>query len=386
MILYRQADVYAPDHLGIQDVLVCGGRVEAIGDKLEGIRGCRVVEAEGRILTPGLIDRHEHIIGGGGEGSFHTRTPEIMLSELIRAGITTVLGLLGTDDVTRSVENLVAKAKGLTEEGITAYTLCGAYGYPSATITGSVKKDIAFLTEMLGVKLALSDHRAPNVTTEELIRLASDVRTAAMIGGKAGMVVIHMGSGEAKLSQVYEALKRTGIPAKTFHPTHMTRTKELFLDGFELARLGGTIDITCEDFDIDRKPAGKMTDWLDEAKAAGVPMERITFSSDGQGSWSTYDKQGRLERIGVTSVGNLYCQLVSLVKSGGLPLSEALTYFTSNVAKAMEIYPRKGCIAVGADADLLLMDQTLKLDCVMAKGRLMMEEGTLLTRGTYERN
>ena len=48
----------------------------------------------------------------------------------------------------------------------------------------------------LGLKLAVSDHRAPNISTEELIRLASDVRTAGMISGKCGCVVLHMGDGK----------------------------------------------------------------------------------------------------------------------------------------------------------------------------------------------
>ena len=154
MILIKEADIYAPEHLGIRDVLICGERVEAVGENLPALCGCRVIEARGKMLTPGLIDQHVHLVGGGGEGSFHTRTPEICLSALIRSGITTVLGLLGTDDMTRSVENLVAKAKALTEEGITAYALCGAYGVPSLTITGSIKKDIAFINE---IKMCIRD-------------------------------------------------------------------------------------------------------------------------------------------------------------------------------------------------------------------------------------
>ena len=200
MILLKQADVYAPEHLGIKDVLVCGGKIEAVGDNLEGGTGCQVIDAKGMRLTPGLIDRHVHVTGGGGEGSFHTRTPQVELSSILKAGITTVLGLLGTDDMSRSVENLLAKVKALKEEGITAYALCGAYGYPPVTLTGSVKKDIAFVDEIMGLKLALSDHRAPNISVDELIRLGSDVRTAGMIGGKPGFIVLHMGSGKKKLS------------------------------------------------------------------------------------------------------------------------------------------------------------------------------------------
>ncbi len=386
MILLKQADVYAPEHLGIKDVLVCGGKIEAIGDNLEGGTGCEVIDAKGLRLTPGLIDRHVHVTGGGGEGSFHTRTPQIELSSILKAGITTVLGLLGTDDMSRSVEDLLAKVKALKEEGITAYALCGAYGYPPLTLTGSVKKDIAFVEEIIGLKLALSDHRAPNISVDELIRLGSDVRTAGMISGKPGMIVLHMGDGRKKLAPVFAALKETDIPVKTFQPTHINRNHDLYEDGLRLAKMGGYIDLTCEDF-VNGEPVlghDPVPALLEEAKAADVPMDHITFSSDGQGSWSNYDEAGMLKEIGVTDVGNMYAQMCSLVTRGGFDFTEALTYFTSNVAKALEIYPKKGHIAVGADADILLIRENLTLDTVIAGGRKMMEKGRLLVKGTYE--
>ena len=378
MILIKNADVYAPEHLGIKDVLICGAQIEAVGEGLEGGSGCRIIDAEGKKLTPGLIDRHVHVTGGGGEGSFHTRTPQIQLSSVIRAGITTLVGLLGTDDVSRTPEDLIAKVKALKEEGISAYALCGAYG--------SIKKDIAFIDEILGLKLAVSDHRAPNISTEELIRLASDVRTAGMISGKCGCVVLHMGDGKKMLSQVFEALEETEIPVKTFQPTHVNRNHELFLDSLKLAKLGGTIDLTCEDFPHGLIEDGKdpVIGLLEEARRAGVPMERMTLSSDGQGSWSNYDEYGNLVEMGVTDVGNMYAQLRSLVLNGGFVLSEALSFFTSNPAKALELFPKKGCIAPGADADLLLMGEALALDTVITRGRVMMEAGELLVKGTYE--
>src|SRR5699024_8762235 len=143
--------------------------------------------------TPGFVDQHVHLTGGGGEGSFHTRAPEARLSELIAGGVTTVVGLLGTDGITRSVENLLAKVKALREEGITAYCLTGSYGWPSVTVTGDLRKDIVFVEEILGLKLAVSDHRAPNISVEDLIRAASDVRVAGMLSGKAGILTLHMG-------------------------------------------------------------------------------------------------------------------------------------------------------------------------------------------------
>ena len=182
MLLVKNAEIYAPEYLGKKDLLICGGKIECIQDSIGELPvECEILDAEGKILTPGFLDQHVHITGGGGEGSFHTRTPELQMSELVENGITTVVGLLGTDGITRSVDNLYAKTRVLCEEGVSAYMLTGAYGYPSPTITGETDRDIVFVNEILGVKLAISDHRAPNVTGDQLVQIASKARVAGML-------------------------------------------------------------------------------------------------------------------------------------------------------------------------------------------------------------
>ena len=381
MLLIKGAEVYAPEYLGKKDVLIAGEKIERIGEDLPEYEGCQVIDGTGRIVAPGFIDRHVHITGGGGEGSFHTQAPQVQLSDLIRGGVTTVVGLLGTDGISRSTENLVAKAKALKEEGISAYCCCGAYGHPGPTITGSISRDIMFVDEIIGLKLAVSDHRAPNITVDELIRLGSDVRTAGMLSGKAGFVCLHMGGDDRALSPVFEALERTSIPVKTFQPTHVGRAKKLQEDAFKLAKMGGTIDFTCGQFEEKIK---ELAASLRAAKEAGVPMDKVTISSDGQGSWSSYDESGHLKEIGVTDVGNLFRQFRHLAVDGAMDLTQALSFFTSNVAKALEIYPKKGCIAGGADADMLLLRPDLTLDTVIARGAVMMRDGIVLKKGTYE--
>ena len=136
MLLIKNANIYAPEYLGKKDILVCGEKIEYMADAIDVPNvPCKVIDAEGKRLIPGLIDQHVHITGGGGEGSFHTRAPEMQMSEMIENGLTTVVGLLGTDGITRSVENVYAKAMALYEEGVSAYILTGAYDYPSPTIT-----------------------------------------------------------------------------------------------------------------------------------------------------------------------------------------------------------------------------------------------------------
>lgn len=381
MIIIKNIEIYSPEYIGKKDVFISGGKINLIRDNIDiEHEDIKVIDGSGKILTPGFIDQHVHITGGGGEGSFKTRAPEITLSKLTSCGITTVVGLLGTDGTTRSVENLVAKAKALKEEGISVYTHTGSYEYPIITLTDSVKKDIVFIEEIIGCKVALSDHRSSSMTNAELKRLASDVRIAGMLSGKAGIVAIHMGDGEKGLKPVFEVLEETEIPIKTMRPTHVNRRKELLEQSFEYAKMGGIIDLTCGIYD-ELSPKNVVK----EAKILGVPSENITISSDGYGSWSKYDEQGNLVKIGVSSVSSLYKEFKDMIdENKGVNIDNSLSYFTSNVAKALEIYPKKGCIAEGSDADMIIFNEEFIIDSVIANGRIMVENSEVLVYGSYE--
>jgi len=287
------------------------------------------------------------------------------------------VGLLGTDGITRSVDNLYAKTRALCEEGVSAYMLTGVYGYPGPTITGEPDRDIVFIKEILGVKLAISDHRAPNVTEAELIQIASKARVAGMLSGKPGIVVLHMGDDPAGLTPVFQALETSSVPIRIFRPTHVNRNERLMEEGYELLRRGGYVDLTCG---MHTSP-GKC---VLEARKRGIPTEHITMSSDGHGSWSNYAEDGTLLEIGVSSVDALYKELNYMVKELGMLLEEALPYLTSQVAESLDLLPKKGVIREGADGDFLLFDRELSLDTYVAGGRIFRKDGRVLKKGTYE--
>ena len=380
MLLIKNAEVFAPSPMGKKDILICGGEIQCIEDEIR-ISGlpCAVLDARGKYAVPGFMDQHVHITGGGGEGGFHTRTPEVQLSELVRGGITTVVGLLGTDGATRSMEDLYAKAMALNGEGITAFFLTGAYPYPGPSITGDPRRDILFCEKVLGAKLALSDHRSSNIGAKELIALGSQVRVASMLSGKPGMVTLHMGDGKRGLQPVFEALEGSDLPVGIFRPTHVGRKAELQEEAFELLEKGGYIDFTC-----DTEKHGGPGRSIREAMERGLPTERITVSSDGQGSWSRYGEDGRLLQIGVSRVDALLGEFRHMVTQQQFTVEEALPFYTENVARALGLGDRKGILAPGADADILLLDPDMTADTVIARGKKMMEGGTLLRKGTYE--
>lgn len=377
MILIKSSNIYAPNNIGKKDVLIGGGKILKIDEEISSHPNFEVIDASNKVLIPGLIDQHVHITGGGGEGGFHTRVKESNLSDYINAGITTVIGLLGTDSVTRSVENLVGKAKALTNEGITAYALTGSYEYPSPTITDSIKKDITFINEIIGTKIAINDHRDSAIDGQILAKIGADSRVAGMFSEKSGHVTVHMGSGKFNLEQIYDALKISNLPITTFRPTHVNRKKSLTLDALDFAKKGGYIDFTCSIPSEITFP-----EILNLADEMNVPLDRLTFSSDGFGSWSEYDEDGNIIEIGYTPIDSLLSTIRELVEYK--PLEDILPFFTSNVAKSLKLDKLKGFVKESLDADLLILSEDLELEGLISKGNWLMKDKEVLKFGTYE--
>ena len=357
------------------NILTAGGEIIGLGKGLESpVPTVDIIEGEGRAVIPGYIDQHVHVTGGGGEGGFTKRVPELKLSDCVRGGVTTLVGLLGTDGTTRSVENLVAKVKALKEEGLTTYCLTGSYEYPSPTLTGSVKKDIVFIDECIGVKIAISDHRSSNICKADLIRLASEARLAGVIAGKPGYVHMHTGSGRKKLDDVFDILRTEEIPIQTFRPTHVGK---MYDDAIRFANMGGYIDFTTGD------KSSKTAAQLARAVTDTVP-ERVTMSTDANGSIPKWNDRKEMIGLGIGQITTMHDTVCALVKEQGLPLRDAIQFCTRNIAKALGIYPRKGDIREGSDADLLVLDGDLSISSTIAKGTVMMKEKIVLRKGVFE--
>lgn len=389
LTLLKNGKVYAPEFIGVKDVLILHDKIGMIADNID-LSGCplehEVYDLQGRYLVPGFIDQHVHIIGGGGEAGFYSRTPEVMLSGAISNGITTMVGVLGTDGTTRHLESLYAKAAGLETEGITTYMYTGSYQIPPVTITGSVRKDIIMIDRVIGAgEIAISDHRSSEPSKHEMTRIATEVRLGGMLSGKLGVLNLHMGNGKNGLNMVFEILRDTEIPIRHFIPTHITRKRELFEQSMEFAKIGGTIDMTAG-VDPDKGFAGsiKTSKAIMECLEKGVPLEKITISSDGNGSMAVYNDKGKVERLLVTQLDGLSSELTALVNNEGLELGQALKTVTSNVAAALGIDRHKGRLQQGFDADIVIMEEDLTIKGVYARGRKMMENSIVLVKGTFE--
>jgi beta-aspartyl-dipeptidase (metallo-type) len=386
MILIKNAEVYSPNKIGKKDVLIAGKKIVAIEDSIDMPKGiqCEVIDAKGQKLTPGYIDAHVHIAGAGGEGGPSTRTPELQLSMLIEAGVTTVIGCLGTDGMTRTVESVLMKAKGLRDEGVSAWIYTGAYQVPTPTITGDVGKDVALIDEVIGVgEVAISDHRSSVPTTNELIRITEHARVGGMLGGKAGIVNIHMGDAQNPFKPIHDAVANSELNYKQFFPTHCNRNDYIFEDAKEYGKKGW-VDITTSSYPYFPQYEIKPSKCIKLLTDAGVPIEHITFTSDACGSLPDFDPvTGELKQLEMGLPSANHRELVDAVKEENIPLEVALKVLTSNPANVLKL-KQKGRIEVGKDADVLLLDNNLDISTVIAMGAILKKDYKLLKKGAYE--
>jgi beta-aspartyl-dipeptidase (metallo-type) len=389
LTLLRNAELFTPAAQGRRDVVIGMGRIVAIGDPGEALPRpperylAEEVDVGGRTVIPGLIDAHVHVTGGGGESGYASRVPPITMGALARAGVTSVVGLLGTDSSTRTIEDLVARTLGLREEGLSAWCYTGSYQVPPRTLTGSVRDDIVFVDPIIGVgELAISDHRSSQPTLDELLRVASDCHVAGLTTGKAGIVHLHLGDGARGLDLVRRALATSELPARVFQPTHINRNRALFEEAVARATdHGGPIDATA--FPADEAGWSAAEAIARCLAAPGFPAARLTCSSDGAGCLPVFDGDGRLVEMDVGRPETLLAALAEL-RAAGLALATVLPVFTANVASQLRL-ARKGRLEVGCDADLVILDDKLAATGVIAGGQWLVRDGVQVKHGTFER-
>lgn len=389
LTLIKNAEVYAPQHLGKKDILLADSKIILIKDCIDHVNTSipiDVVDAANHIIAPGFIDSHVHIIGGGGEGGYKTRTPELMLTDATTAGVTTIVGVLGTDGTTRRMENLLAKARGLEEEGISCFIHTGSYQIPVKTLTNSIEEDLILIDKIIGVgEIAISDHRSSEPTFEELVKVATAARNGGILSGKAGMLEIHVGDGERKLSLLNQIADKTDLPIRQFHPTHINRNEELFKEGIQFAKRGGYVDFTTSTIphfleEGEVKCSKGLRIMLEEK----VAIDSITFSSDGNASLPFFDDNGDYKGLQVGKVSSLFQEVRDAVLEESVPLETALQVITSNPAKVLKL-SNKGHIQTGKDADLVLLNkETLTIKTVFAQGKVMVKDGVPVVKGTFE--
>jgi beta-aspartyl-dipeptidase (metallo-type) len=321
------------------------------------------LDATDAFVVPGFIDPHEHLVGGDGEGGFSARTPVIQLPEIICHGITTVVGCLGTDNVTFHTNTLLAHVRALNEEGMTAYLWAGGYTVPPSTITGTLRSDIMLIPEVLGAgEIAVSDVRSSQPQTDELAKLVSDAYNGGLLTSKCGATHFHMGPGKHHLKPIFKILEDYDLDKTKLFPTHIGRNLELMKDACELSRRGVPVNLDTVEEDLVER--------LKDFEENNGDLNLLSLSSDAS----------------VTSPSTLYTEFVRVYNESKWPLEKLLPLLTSNPAKTLML-SQKGSIHLEKDADFVVLERdSLKIRHVVARGKVFVKDGHFIHELKYLEN
>src|SRR6056297_423390 len=273
--LYKNLNVYTPEKIGKRDILIYGDKIVKIAEKIAPPfpQETCIKDYSGYTCFPGFVDGHVHIIGGGGEGGFFTRTTPQTELEFFKSGTTAVIGVLGTDGITRTHRELLGQARKFTHNGLKTFLMTGSYALPLITLLNDLQEDIVFVPEYIGIgEIAISDHRGSGITIDEFRRTLLKTRVAGMLSGKAGKAIIHIGAVKTGLELLRQALSIGDISSHQMLPTHISRTSQTLREGKDwILQNGGSVDFTAGE-----KAIESIHSFLKE----NVPIEKILCSSD----------------------------------------------------------------------------------------------------------
>lgn len=394
LLVLRNADVHAPQPLGLRDIVISGEKIVAIlpvGAALTGLN-IEEIDAAGRVVCPGFVDNHVHTLGGGGGLGFSSRAPEIQASQLVRAGITTIVGMLGFDATSKSMAALVSKTKGLREDGISAYCLTGAtLEHPVPTLTGQIRTDIAFVDEIIGVgEISISELGYGYDSFGKGAQYVAEAAVAGLLAGrlsrKAGYCCLQVPPYlKQVLKPMFEVVERTGIPITQFVPSHVNQTDGYMEDAAAWGRKGGWVDIGANYSPENNYGRAHLPHKAySTLREQGVAADRILMSSDGNGAPPKEEKGENKPKVAnYMPMRALHGAWRRIVLEQDVPMAEALACVTSNVARATGL-ANKGEIVVGKDADLLVLDKDLSVFHVIARGRSFVADGKPVKRGMFD--
>jgi dihydropyrimidinase len=382
------------------DIAITAGKIAAIGKDLPVESASKIVDAAGRLVLPGGIDVHTHLdMPFGGTTSaddFETGTRAAAFGgtttlidfaiqykgQQLRQAFDTWMGKASSKAVcdyafhcivTDVSSGQLSEMNDLVHEGVTSFKLFMAYPGVFMLDDGSIFKALQTTSKNGGlvcmhaengsaidviVQQALAEgkkapkyHALTRPTTAEAEATARAIALAEMAG--APIYIVHLSCNEA-LEKVREARDR-GLPvyAETC-PQYLYLSIENFdAPGFEGAKYVFTPPLREK--------------WHQEKLWQGLKRDHLQVVSTDHCPFC-FKEQKELGKDDFTKIPNGGPGVehrMSLIYSGGVAggrfsVNRFVELVSTTPAKLFGLYPRKGTIAVGSDADLVIFDPKRK--------------------------
>jgi dihydropyrimidinase len=405
-LVVRGGTLVTASDTALADIGIAGGRIVAIGAQLPPAR--REIDARGLQVLPGGVDVHTHLDAPVGNvtavDDFESGTAAAACG-----GVTTICDYAWQapgQTLAQAIETWQAKARGKThidygfhvivsdasDAGLAELPALAAAGYPSVKVfminefgigdrgilrvmraaqacgvVVNVHAENGDILDLVGAELAAAGKRDPRYYAESRPALAEAEATrraldyAALTGAET--YIVHV-STRGALEAIRAARTRGQRVWAETRPIYLALTEERYATGgLEAAKMVGAPPLRTSDDQAalwDGLRLGDVqvigsdnTSWTPEQKAAGAnDFTRVPYGVPG------------LE----TEMAVIYSEGVS---RGRITPQTFAAVFATNPARIFGLYPRKGTIAVGSDADLVVFDpgRTVTIDGVRLHSR-----------------
>jgi len=377
------------------DIGISNGKIEVFGQDLDG--ASQIINATGQYVMPGGLDVHVHLqlpfCGTVSADDFETGT-----KGAAAGGVTTIIDYAiqsKGNTLTEAVKSRKKEADGkvcidyslhggitdwnnrtkselksLVKEGIVSYKMFMIYRNQGWMSSDSMLYQALEETKKLGATICvhaesvdvldylvekyhnpgdMSKYGAychvlsrPNFVEEEAIQRA--IKWAEVTGGR--LYIVHMSTGGG--ANLVTAAKKRGVNvlAETC-PQYLLLEDDLFKN--ENGHLYGTCPQIKKKEDIDR-----LWDALQDGEIDTIATDTCTFNTKQKAMW-----EGDFTKIPFGMPGSeLMMPLMYTfgVGEGKINLNQFVHYQSTNPAKIFGMYPEKGSLQVGTDADILMFD------------------------------
>jgi dihydroorotase len=310
----------------IRDVAIAGGRIAAVAANITG-DAADTIDAQGKIVAPGLIDIHTHA-GRTKEG------PPLALQDGVTGWVDAGSG--GADNI----DQIAAVARGAPQIGRALVNIARTGVAQGGELHDINRANVALAQGaiahnrdiVVGVKARLSANVA-GANDLEALRRAQEAAAPFNLP-----VMIHVGQNYSPMRTILPLLKRGDIVTHLYAPgmNGILDDKGILFPDVTAARRRGIL------FDFGNGVADHF-DWDTVEKATRQGFWPDTMSTD----WNVMSRT-----TGVVDFPNVMSKLLMF----GMPLSQLIATATVNAARVFPAFDDRGTLNVGAPADVAILE------------------------------